>query len=110
MENIIDIIHKHSLTVRCLPYVVISHWTYREGDENRLKENQAVVELPKWNNRKFIREERTVENGGWWYVKQTANTMSTVTFSRKTDIFFAPTLEDAINMFLDSIKETTPIN
>ena len=33
MENIIDIIQKHSLTVRCLPHEVVSYWKYKEGDE-----------------------------------------------------------------------------
>lgn len=35
MENIIDIIQKHSLTVRCLPHEVITCWNYKEGDENK---------------------------------------------------------------------------
>lgn len=102
MENIIDIIQKNSLTVRCLPYVVISHCGYRSGDETRLKPNQTIVVLPKWGNKKFIREERIVANGGWWYVKETKNTSSAVTFDRRTDKFFAPTLQEAIQLYLNS--------
>lgn len=56
------------------------------------------------NGRKLLREERAVEKGGWWYVKETPNTDSTVTFSREYDKFFAPTLEEAIQLFLDSKK------
>lgn len=56
------------------------------------------------NGRKLLREERAVEKGGWWYVKETPNTDSTVRFSREYDTFFAPTLEEAIQLFLDSKK------
>lgn len=99
-KKLLSIIEKHSLTVRCLPHVVVSHWTYKEGQE--IKKNQEVVTLPKWNNRKFVRDEWVVTKGGWWYVKETANTNSTVRFSRKYDRFFAPTLEEAIQLYLDS--------
>lgn len=101
-KKIIDIIQENSLTVRCLPHVVISHYVYREGDEERLKENETIVELPKWNNRKFIRHEKVVDEGGWWYVKETKHTDSTVKFNRKYDGFFAPTLEEAIELYLKS--------
>lgn len=100
MKDIVDIIQKYSLTVRCLPYVVISLWGHREGQ--KIRDNQEIVKLPKWNNRKFVREEKIVEKGGWWYVKETSNTNSTVTFNRKYDKFFAPTLKKAIQLYLDS--------
>jgi hypothetical protein len=98
--DIIDVIQKNSLTVRCLPHVVISHWSCREGQ--KLKDNQQIVRVPKWGNREFIRDERVVENGGWWYVKETPNTDSTVHFNREYDKFFAPTLDEAIQLYLDS--------
>lgn len=114
MENIINIIQQHSLTVRCLPHKVVSHWTYREGDEERctkpvydsngeVKNIKRTVVFSESLKRKMLREEREVENGGWWYVKETKNTDSTVRFSRKYDKFFAPTLEEAIKLYLDSI-------
>lgn len=101
-NEIINIIEKYSLTVRCLPHVVISYLGYREGW--KLKDNQTIVELPKWGNRKFIKEERKVDRGGWWYVKETPNTDSTVRFNRKYDKFFAPTLHEAIELYLNSIE------
>lgn len=142
--DIIDIIQKHSLTVRCLPHIVVSHWTYREGDENKKyidsngepsKARRSVViqdydlkhfqntKPTKWNTdspekryenwkrnypngRKVLREEKDVNNGGWWYVKETPNTDSTVIFNREHDKFFAPTLEEAIKLYLES-KNTT---
>ena len=106
--NCIEIIQKHSLTVRCLPHKVVSHWAYREGQ--KIKDNQTIVELPKWSklphlkDRKFIKEVREVKCGGWWYVKETKHTYSSVEFSRKSDKFFAPTLEEALGLYLDSIK------
>jgi len=143
MENIIDIIQKHSLTVRCLPHEVVSYYTYREGDEKAKWVNsdgspsKSIREVvtqhfdlehfqktkpPKWedgtpeqrferwiknnpNGRKLLKETRTVEKGGWWYVVETKDTDSTVRFSSKSsDNFLAPTLEGAINLYLESIK------
>lgn len=54
------------------------------------------------NGRKYLKETKTVKNGGWWYVKQVENTDSTIQFSRKYDEFFAPTLEGAVKLFLES--------
>ena len=53
------------------------------------------------NGRKFVRITKTVDKGGWWYVKQVKNTDSTVRFSREYDKFFAPTLEEAVQLFLN---------
>ena len=115
-EQIIQAIQEHSLTVRCLPHVVTSLLTYREGDEERVKQpvydsegnvrdvKREVVFNEAWG-RKFVKSERKVERGGWWLVKQTKNTDSTVRFSMKAnqETFFAPTLEEAIQKFLDTI-------
>lgn len=56
------------------------------------------------NGRKLLKEEKEVINGGWWYVKETKNTSSTIIFSLKHDKFFAPTLKEAITLYLESIK------
>lgn len=137
--DIIEIIHKHSLTVRCLPYETITCYSFREGDEKfvervQSKENvkrEIFTEnldleyfkntkqpfggtdsperrLENWrkgfpNGRKLIKETKTVKNGGWWYVKETQNTDSTIRFSREYDKFFAPTLKEAIQLYLDSL-------
>lgn len=110
MQSIIDIIEKHSLTVRCLPHVVVNHWSpYKEGDENvkRVDSNGNTINskysvVTREDGKKLLREERIVDKGGWWYVKETKNTDSTVTFNRKNDKFFAPTLAKAIKLYLDS--------
>jgi hypothetical protein len=123
--DVIEIITKHSLTVRCLPYEVVSKWTYREGQ--KLKENQELVywkpDIDYFKNLKIldlrtarnrmkdfykrfpdgkpvVKETRLVKKGGWFYVKETKNTDSTVRFNRDFDKFFAPTLEEAIKLFL----------
>jgi hypothetical protein len=54
------------------------------------------------NGRKLLKEVRQVEKGGWWYVKEVNDTSSTVRFSREYDNFFAPTLEEAIQLYLNS--------
>ena len=110
MDNIIDIIQKHSLTIRCLPHKVTSYWTYREGDENKKwvdsdgnPSKSTKTLFIREDGKKLLKEERDIEHGGWWYVKETQNTDSTVRFSREYDKFFAPTLEEAIKLYLDSI-------
>ena len=100
MKNPIEIIAENSLTVRCLPHVVVSHWSYREGQ--KLKDGETLVVRPDLGGRTFVRTEKTVEHGGWWYVKETKNTGATVQFNRKYDKFFAPTLEEALQLYIDS--------
>ena len=130
MKNLVNIIQAHSLTVRCLPYKVREIWSCREGQE--LKENEELIywkpdivyfqkqfsryekETAKTRMETFykknplgipqIHHTRKVEKGGWWYVKEVPNTMSTVRFNRKYDKFFAPTLKEAIDLFLESKK------
>lgn len=101
--EIITIIAHYSLTIRCLPYEVISYWTYKEGDDEYSRtpvhcKREVIIK----EGKKFLKEIRTVANGGWFYVKQTANTDSTVRFDREHDKFFAPTLAEAIQLFLKS--------
>jgi len=143
-EEILQIIADNFLCVRRLPFEVISHYSYREGDEERIKqpvmleggktlnvtkeiitqnfdlEHFQKTKPPKWekgtpeqrfehykkilpNGRKLVREVRTVEQGGWYYVTPVKNTSSSVTFSKKSDdCFFAPTLEEAIQLYLNN--------
>jgi hypothetical protein len=147
MQNIIELIQKYSLTVRCLPYQVVNHWSYSEGDEhkeyvdskgNPIESKREVIiqhldleyfqktdvkgkwnagtpeeRFKRWkdanpNGKKILRETKEVEHGGWWYIKPTKNTDSTVVFNRDYDKFFAPTLEEAMNLFLESIGEYVP--
>ena len=137
MQDIIEIIQKHSLTVRCLPYETISYWSYKDEDGNKKYVYSSGMEVivqdfdlehfqktkpPKYdtdspemrfknwkknfpNGRKLLKETKTIQNGGWWYVKETKNTDSTVRFSREHDTFFAPTLEKAIDLYLNSIND-----
>lgn len=144
--DVVKIIEENSLTVRCLPKVVVSHWTYREGDEERIKKpyrnskgdvqtniKRSIVtkryDLEYFKNtpqsslgkpdspekrlayflkhhpsgeRKFLREERAVINGGWWYVKPAPHTNSSVHFDQREGTFLAPTLEEALQKYLDS--------
>jgi hypothetical protein len=97
--NFEKIIKEHSLTVRCLPYVVVSYWSYRPG-ETKYKDAELVL----LNGRKVWREEVEVDKGGWWYVKETKHTDGTVRFERRYDKFFAPTLKEALTLYLNSKK------
>lgn len=143
-KEIIKVIEKNALTVRCLPFETVNYWSgYKEGDENRkyvdsngkeiiakrevviqhfdLEYFQKAMAAPskytttdtpekrweRWkknfpNGRKLLKETKIVEKGGWWYVKETPNTSSTVRFDRRYDKFFAPTLEKAVQLYLKS--------
>ncbi len=56
------------------------------------------------NGRKLLRETRNVKKGGWWMVKESRSTTDYVSFSIGHDTFFAPTLEEAIQLYLNSKK------
>lgn len=139
-DEIIEIISKYSLSVRCLPKEVVTYLTYHEGDENkefsdpfgslevvikdvipedcnlsyfrknipnfnRLTHKQKFDEWKKFNPspQKVLKETHKLEKGGYWFVKEVPNTYSTVRFERNND-FFAPTLIEAIMLFLESKK------
>jgi len=142
-EQVLQAIADNFLCVRRLPFEVINHWSYREGDElikcvdangkpienkrevviqdfdleyfQRAESSKYNTDTPeqrfeRWkkqfpNGRKLLKETKTIKNGGWWYVKQIKNTDSTVHFSRKNDKFFAPTLGEAVKLYLESLNK-----
>ena len=114
-EKLLEIIADNFLCVRRLPFETTSLWSYREGDEERVGKPiyleggkilnaKRTVFFHEGCGRKMVREVKVVEKGGWWYVKQVADTGSTVRFSREYDKFFAPTLLQAVRLFLESKK------
>jgi len=108
-QEILKIITDNFLCIRRLPFEVVSYWTYKEGDElkkwvdskgNPSKSQKSLV--IREDGKKLLKEVRIIEQGGWWYVKPINNTDSTIRFSREYDKFFAPTLEEAIKLYLNS--------
>lgn len=55
------------------------------------------------NGRKILKVTKKIKRAGWWFVKETKNTDSSVQFNQRYD-FFAPTLDEAINLYLNSKK------
>jgi len=121
-QNILDIIQKYSLVVRCLPLEIKKTWypktdetlnedfveSYWTPDDDYFKKvhsvgwlarkNQFYEKFP--NGRRIFSQIKPVENiGGWWIVKQVEDTGNNVVFSKEHD-FLAPTLAEAIEMFL----------
>ena len=72
-----------------------SKWENRSPEE---RYEQYKKNFP--NGRKLLKETKTVEKGGWWFVKPVYNTDSQVHFNRKNDEYFAPTLEEAIKLYI----------
>jgi hypothetical protein len=108
-SEILNAITDNFLCVRRLPFEVISHWSYREGDETRkyvdsngnpIKHKRTVV--TREDGKKLVREERIVEKGGWWFVKEIKHTDATIRFDKNHDKFFAPTIGEAIESYLKS--------
>lgn len=56
------------------------------------------------NGQKILKETKNIKLGGWWMVKEVRDTSDTVRFSMDFDTFFAPTLEEAIQLYLNSKK------
>lgn len=80
---------------------------YFEKNPVKFDNRTALQRLENWrkvfpNGRKILIKTKSVDYGGYWYVKETKNTNSNVEFNIKYDKFFAPTLEQAIKMYLDS--------
>ena len=103
-SEIIETINKYSLTIRCLPKekVTFYRWTFKDGDEDFIGDNISKKIVLSKGGTKLIRESKKTKYGGWFIVKYTPYNSNIVTFNLKTDKFFAPTLEEAVQLFLNS--------
>ena len=80
--NILDIIAIEGIVIRKIPVHSTSLYSYREGDENRLKENESIVER---GNRKYRQEIKTNGLGGKYLISMKMDQYSTVIFNNKYD-------------------------
>lgn len=116
--ELLELIEKHHLAVRCLPLTVVSKWRLR-GDEDATLCAPIYDESGKLTNTtksivvekgsRLLREEKPLKMGGWWIVKEANNSRAGVDFNKcdwkpEFGAFFAPTLEGAIRLYLDNIK------
>lgn len=97
---------KRSLVIQKYDLEYFENTPPNEWDKNMTPQErlERFLKTNPTGERKLLKKEREVEHGGWWYVKPTPNTDSMVRFSRKYDKFFAPTLKEAIQLYLDSKK------
>jgi len=75
-----------------------------EGDLTPEQRFERFLKTHPTGQRKLLKTEKIVENGGWWYVKKAEHTSSSVEFNKKRDKFFAPTLAEAVQLYLNSLK------
>lgn len=95
--NALDIIVIDGIVIRKIPVYSTSLYSYREGDENRLKENETIVER---NGRKFRQEIKLNSFGGKYLIAMQMNQMASVTFNTKYD-GIGDTIESAYQNYLD---------
>lgn len=124
-NELVAIIMVHGLSLRQIPLRVAQTYEiqhFQEGDE--IVESKPLIHINydvfKQNkagnpNYKFYDETKTVtrlwcrryripNNAGYWMCKQVANTDSMVRWSIEKD-HLAPTLEESVKKFIDSIPE-----
>lgn len=96
MLTALDIVEIEGIIVRKIPKQSTSLYSYKEGDENRLKEGESIVER---HGRKF--REQTCDNslGGKYLISEKMDQGSTVVFSTKYD-GVGDTIESAYEDFL----------
>ena len=116
--ELLELIERHHLAVRCLPLTDISKFRLIGAEDVKLcapiydesgKLTNTAKSIIIEKGGRFLREEKPVQMGGWWIVKEANNSMARVDFNKcdwKPEIgaFFAPTLEGAIRLYLDNIK------
>lgn len=82
MTGLEDILQIEGIVIRKIPKITVSRWTYREGDENRLKSNERIVTNEQ--GRKFV--EIAKENSMAGYIVTFDKSQgSTVLFNKKRD-------------------------
>ena len=103
--DVLSIIQEHSLCVRCIPKTLVSRWRTLPGDLNRAMYAVEGVKksymFDEKSNMYIVSEEKTPSNAGMWYVHPAKHNHSTVMFSKTS--FIAPTIEEAIQLYLNSL-------
>ncbi|MGL5690433.1 MAG: hypothetical protein ACRDD8_06380 [Bacteroidales bacterium] len=133
--NTLDIIITHGLSVRQIPTEIIHSYAksccnsfqnnpmfhfvedFHHKMNINLSESQFEVRKKesKWGDdiyykdgstyRIFSRYKSFPKNGGWWMVQKTNHTDSQVIWSKK-DCFLAPTLEESVSLYMNSLNTT----
>lgn len=86
----LDLIVKHGIMVRQIPFSVTQRWTKRPNQI--LKEGEELVVI---NDREFIVTTRIPRNAGKWMAKTCKSTSSEVRWNIKTDNL-SSTLHEAV--------------
>ena len=95
MRRLEDILSVEGIVIRHVPKESVFMWGYRDGDEERLKENEEIVQR---DGRRFRRETKQNELAGY-VVTCDKSQGSIVRFSKKTD-GFGSTVEEAYDDFV----------
>ncbi len=80
--NALDILAIEGIVIRKIPMQTTSLYSYREGDENRLKDNETIVER---NGRKLRQEIKINTLGGKYIISMSNGQGSNVMFNIKYD-------------------------
>jgi hypothetical protein len=89
-DQTLTLIIEHGLTVRQIPYEVVSHWGYREGDP--ILKNSEIVEK---GGRNYMKQVKIPTHAGKWMAKKCVDTNSQVHWNIKNDNL-SDTLQEAV--------------
>lgn len=95
--NILDIIAIEGIVIRKIPVHSTSLYSYREGDEKRLKPNQEIIMINE--TRKMIREVKENKFGGKYFITTVPHQGATVIFNQSYD-GIGDTIEKAYKNYL----------
>ena len=103
-NEILKIIHDHDLMVRKIPKFNEESWIL--SDPNKIRDGYILKTETLKNGRiRYIQYRKTQnEYADYYMVKKSKGTGSMISWSLKTD-HLAPTLEESINKYLESIKD-----
>lgn len=95
-----EIIKKYGLSIRQIPTVVTRLMEVRHYDPKN--KNQKIIRPEGWN-RDMVQTKKYPTNGGYWMCQKVDDTGTIVRWDIKMD-FLAPTLEESVQLYLNSIK------
>jgi len=110
-ESLLKTITEHHLSVRRIPLQIISvheghHRDRHPNAEIILREvKRKIAGVWKTEQAEFIRVIKVPDNAGWWMCQSLSNhSSSQVAWSKKHN-HLAPTLEESVQLFLDSLNK-----
>nr|WP_229649898.1 hypothetical protein [Vibrio splendidus]MCC4881873.1 hypothetical protein [Vibrio splendidus] len=107
-DNTLALIIEHGITVRQIPRVVVSNWSFLPNQQPK-DENERFVKV---GSRVYLEKTSYPSNGGMWMAKACTSTSAGVRWSMNEDCL-SETLQEAVQKAVDkhlALKEHRKAN